>query len=625
MQTPSLIDVLLNDADADNLSPTPANQGLTITGYTLPINGDLTVVGNQFQYTGTSGYLGPDSFDYVVEDAGGNISNTGTVTITVSTTNQFPVADSGSFMTAEDTLIANTLSGSDPDLTPVTFVLDSDVSNGVLSLSTTGAFTYTPDVDYYGTDSFTFHVSDGILSSSTETVTIDISPVNDLPVTNDDNETGTEDMLSVFTPMDNDSDVDIGDSFSLHTIVSGPTHGISSISGSTIEYTPIANYCGTDAIVYQIIDLSGSVSNGGTMNIDVTCTNDTPTLTGSSYSVLGNIPTSSGNILTASLTGVDIDGDTLTYTVNSGASNGVLVVSGTGWMTYTPNIGFSGSDSFTYTINDGALSAGPATVTVTVNPNGLNLVPTADDNSFSTNEDTLLANIVTGNDPESSPLTFIIDATVTHGILNLQSSGSFTYTPSANYHGVDSFTFHVNDGTNNSAIATVNITINPINDTPAAINDTANGTEDTTLSITPLANDTDVDTGNVLSLSGFTQGAHGTVVASGSTMLVYTPIANYCGADSVSYRVQDQSGALSNTGTITVNLTCVNDLPVANNDTAAAGTEDTPLSIAVLTNDTDIETGTPSSIANLTQPSAGGTVGIVGANVVFSPTTNYCG
>lgn len=108
-------------------------------------------------------------------------------------------------------------------------------------------------------------------------------------------------------------------------------------------------------------------------------------------------------------------------------------------------------------------------------------------------------------------------------------------------------------------------------------------------------------------------------------MLIYTPTANYCGNDSMSYSIIDQSGAVSNTGTVNISLACVNDVPVGANDATGTGTEDTAITIPVLTNDTDIEDGTPVSIANLTQPSAGGSVGIVGSNVVFSPTTNYCG
>ncbi len=228
-------------------------------------------------------------------------------------------------------------------------------------------------------------------------------------------------------------------------------------------------------------------------------------MSNSSYSVLGNIPTSSGNSIVATLTGVDIDGDPLIYTVISGASNGTLNVSATGVMDYTPNLGFSGSDSFSYSVNDGTVSSSGATVTITVNPNGLNLTPTADPDSQSTNEDTPLSGIVTGNDPEGAILTFSASTLPTHGTLVLQSSGSYTYTPTANYFGPDSFTFTVNDGVYTSSAATISLTVDSINDTPVANIDFVNGTEDTTSQFAPISNDIDVDVGDILTFNGFTQ------------------------------------------------------------------------------------------------------------------------
>jgi Bacterial cadherin-like domain/Bacterial Ig domain len=159
-----------------------------------------------------------------------------------------------------------------------------------------------------------------------------------------------------------------------------------------------------------------------------------------------------------------------------------------------------------------------------------------------------------------------------------------------------------------------------VNDLPVANNDTATGTEDSIVMISPVTNDTDVE-GGALMLSTFTNGSNGFVSASGNT-LIYTPTADTCGADSVDYSVTDPLGGVSNTGTITVSLTCVNDAPVATGDTAT-GTEDTTLMIAVLANDTDVENNTL-SVTTLTQPASGGSVAVVGTGVVFTPTANTC-
>lgn len=91
------------------------------------------------------------------------------------------------------------------------------------------------------------------------------------------------------------------------------------------------------------------------------------------------------------------------------------------------------------------------------------------------------------------PLIYILGQSVTHGTLNLTSTGSFTYSPNPNYFGTDIFTFQVSDGTNTSSVATGSITVNSINDAPVAVGDTAVGTEDTQIMINPVLNDTDVE------------------------------------------------------------------------------------------------------------------------------------
>jgi Bacterial Ig domain len=169
-------------------------------------------------------------------------------------------------------------------------------------------------------------------------------------------------------------------------------------------------------------------------------------------------------------------------------------------------------------------------------------------------------------------------------------------------------------------MVTASLSVTPVNDAPLANNDIVSGTEDVTLVISPVTNDTDIE-GSTLIVSAFTSGTQGSVSASGK-MLVYTPTTNACGTDSVTYRVSD-GVAVSNTGTISIMLACVNDAPTAIADTVIA-TEDIPLAIAVLANDTDIENNTL-SITSLTQPAGGGSVAVVGTGVVYTPTANACG
>ena len=177
------------------------------------------------------------------------------------------MADSGSWIINEDTSLTATLSGSDPDLTPVMFVLNQNVANGILSFSSTGGFTYTPNLNFNGTDTFTFHVSDGVLSSPIQTVTLTITPIGDTPVAVVDTFNGTEDTPFLLIPLANDTDPDIGDTLSLLSFGT-PSNGSLTQSGDTLFYTPVADFCGTDSFTYTIQDSTLTPSLPGTASSD---------------------------------------------------------------------------------------------------------------------------------------------------------------------------------------------------------------------------------------------------------------------------------------------------------------------------------------------------------------------
>src|SRR5205814_352996 len=118
---------------------------------------------------------------------------------------------------------------------------------------------------------------------------------------------------------------------------------------------------------------------------------------------------------------------------------------------------------------------------------------------------------------------------------------SFSYTPAANYHGTDSFTYKANDGQADSGIATVNIAITAVNDAPVAVNDSYTTAEDTTLNVAAagvLANDSDVD-GDSLSAVLVSQPTHGTLTLNSDGSFSYTPAANYHGTDGFTYKAND--------------------------------------------------------------------------------------
>ncbi|MCB0174665.1 MAG: tandem-95 repeat protein [Anaerolineae bacterium] len=169
-----------------------------------------------------------------------------------------------------------------------------------------------------------------------------------------------------------------------------------------------------------------------------------------------SLTTAEDTPVTVPLTANDANSDPLSFNIITSPTNGVLSGSAPN-LTYTPNAGFSGSDSFIFKANDGTADSNTATVTITVAPT--NDAPVADNQNVSTAEDTPVTVTLTANDANSDPLSFNIIASPTNGVLS-GSAPNLTYTPNAGFSGSDSFTFKANDGTADSNIATVSITVN---------------------------------------------------------------------------------------------------------------------------------------------------------------------
>ena len=191
------------------------------------------------------------------------------------------------------------------------------------------------------------------------------------------------------------------------------------------------------------------------------------------------------------LSGSDVDGDALTYIVTSSPSHGTL--SGTAPnVTYAPAANYNGSDAFTFKLNDGSVDSAAAIVSITVSP--VNDAPAADSQSATTNEDTAKAITLSGSDVDGDPLSYSVTTNPSHGALS-GTAPNLTYAPNSNYNGPDSFTFKVNDGTTNSGVATVSITVRSVNDAPVADSQSITTRQDTTNAITLSGSDVD---GNAL-------------------------------------------------------------------------------------------------------------------------------
>ena len=265
------------------------------------------------------------------------------------------------------------------------------------------------------------------------------------------------------------------------------------------------------------------------------------------------------------LSGVDTEGDALTYSIVSNGAKGTVVLtsSTTGLYLYTPNPNATGSDSFTYKVNDGLLDSNIATITVNII--AVNDLPVANAGTLTVNEDITTNSNFHASDIDGDSLTYNIITNATKGsvVISNVTTGTYTYTPNANATGSDSFTFKANDGQVESNIATVSVNITAVNDAPVAKADTLNITEDTAANGSLSASDIE---GSGLNYSLVSNGSKGSVVIINASTgaYIYTPNTNATGADSFSFVAND--GQLnSDIATVSLNIAAVNDEPVATN------------------------------------------------------------
>ncbi|ABW32877.1 tandem-95 repeat protein [Acaryochloris marina] len=370
--------LLGNDTDIDG-------DTLSIGSVTDPSNG--TLVDNNdgtYTYTPDANYTGPDAFTYTISDGNGG-TDTATVNITVRSTNDPPVAVDDAVTTDEDVAITgNVLDGSsgglDTDLDGDTLsVIDNtDPSNGTVSISANGDFTYTPNPDFFGTDSFGYTISDGNGGTSVATVNITVNPVNDAPIAADDTVTTDEDVAVVIDAallLGNDTDID-GDTLSIDSVTTPSNGTLVDNNDGTYTYTPDANYTGSDAFTYTISDGNGGTDTA-TVNITVGSTNDIATVTDDSGSVTEdddpNTLTTSGQVIVT-----DSDpGEAFATAETLIGTYGTFTVDADGFWNYTADntqaaiqelgLGESLTETFSVTSLDGT---GAGTVTITIN--GLN-------------------------------------------------------------------------------------------------------------------------------------------------------------------------------------------------------------------------------------------------------------
>jgi VCBS repeat-containing protein len=395
--------VLGNDTD-------PQADALTAEKLTDPAHGAVALAANgSFTYTPAADYNGPDSFTYRAKDAAGLYSASTTVSLTVTPVNDAPVALDDSASTDEEVPVDVAVLGndSDPEGSPLTVTGASAGAHGSTTYDA-DSVVYTPDLDWFGTDSFTYTVSDGHGGTDQATVTVTVSNVNDAPVAADDSGSTDEDTPLVVTAgagvLANDTDVD-GDGLTA-TLVSGPAHAssFSLDADGSYSYTPDADWYGSDSFTYRATD--GAASSGvATVTLTVAPVNDAPVADDETLTVAedasGSVDVLAGD--------TDVEGDTLGVTGVTDGDHGQVVDNGDGTVTYTPAADFFGSDSFTYTVCDDhattpASDPGCDTATVSVTVTAVNDAPVVTAGpGASTNEGSAVSISATFADVDQAP------------------------------------------------------------------------------------------------------------------------------------------------------------------------------------------------------------------------------
>ena len=554
------------------------------------------------------------SLIYTVTDLDGAESQPQEVAIIVA--NDPPVAKGQEITTDEDLAVSITLSAIDINNDDLTYMIVDQPSKGQFAIDG-NLVTYTPYANVNnltspsGLDSFTYIANDGTEDSQPATITIDITPVNDAPIAN--NQNVELDASSPTTPSQKSitlqaSDVD-GDPLTF-TIVSQPSYGTLSGSGGSRTYTPTINYTGSDSFIFGVEDPSG-LSSQAAITITVNETDEVkiganvaPIAISQPEKESETLKVNEGQSLSITLTATDLEEGELSYQVVDPPQNGTL--SGTAPnLTYRSNPGFGGTDSFTFVVNDGEFDSLPATVRITVNAAPVPVVQ-----ELKINEGQPLPVTLTATDLEEGELSYQVVDPPQNGTLS-GTTPNLTYLSNLGFGGTDSFTFTASD-TDQAVSQPTTISI-IVNAAPVAVAQDLKVDEGTEIVIRLIA--TDLEEGE-LTYQVVDPPQNGTLSGTAPN-LTYLSNLGFGGTDSFIFTVSDTNQAVSQPTTISI---IVNAVPVAESQELTIG-QGQELPIVLLA--TDIESATL-TYQVVGQPQNGELSGTA-PDLVYVPNPNHVG
>ncbi|MDO6447055.1 Ig-like domain-containing protein [Colwellia sp. 1_MG-2023] len=516
-----------------------------------------------------------------------------------------PIARADVYQLNEDQDFSENLliNDEDPEGSELTAEISTQPSNGSLQLADSGVFTYTPRDNFFGNDSFRYMIIDDQGLESEALVTLTINPVNDLPVAvNDVYTLSANNNISVSSPgvLSNDSDID-GDNLAVESVlITEPEFGGLNLNvDGSFTYVAHSDFDLNDSFVYQVSD-----GQEGTHTATVTILSSaefaSPVAQNDSYQTNEDITlvvdTTANGIL-----GNDTEPNGFEFELDevliSEPQHGQLNLSLDGTFTYIPDNNYVGIDQFHYQITSATTKTAQATVTINIlsQPDA----PIASEDVYQLEEDSalnisaeqgLLAN---DSDPDGGVITVepIAIHLPSNGAVILHQDGSFEYTPIANFHGVDTFTYQIINESQLTSQAQVTLTVSAKNDAPIAVDDFASTEQGTSVTIDVLANDLDLENGQLTIESASVDIGSVSIV---DKKLVFQPQDDYSGVANITYTIADPEGLTATANVlVTVNTTIViNHDPIAVNDSFNLNEDSQLDGLSVLANDTDEDNDT---------------------------------
>ncbi|MFH1871359.1 MAG: Ig-like domain-containing protein [Pseudomonadota bacterium] len=600
--------------------------GTTVTGSygTLTLNGDgsYSYVADQTAADAlATGATANDVFSYTVTDPNGAVSNSTTLTITVTGTNDAPVANDDTLLATEDTPVIYTAAqllgnDTDVDLDTLTIASVTSGSGGTAVLNGDGTVTFTPNANFNGTADFTYTVTDGSLTSNTATVTVNVAAVNnDPPLASDDSLSAVQETAVTYTAaqlLGNDID-EQGLPLTIASVTSG-TGGTAVLNGDgTVTFTPNSGFNGVADFTYTATN-GTLISNVATVTVNIAAVPvldldaDNSTVVGSGF--LTYFDTSIGapitiadadisvtdadstNIVSATITLTNAQsGDFLTVGslppgITSSIVGNVVTLTGpafyTDFQTAIKAVSFDTTSfdlttrTVTVKVSDGLSDSNLATTTI--NMVGVNTPPVADNVTASGAEDTAVAVTLTGSDPDGTVTGFVLDSLPVNGALYLDAgltllaptgttlaatgeSVTLYFKPLDNWSGSTSFTYTSADNQGGtSPAATAGITVTPVSDgTPVANDDSITVAAGTTtfIGIASLLGNDSLFDEAAITNVTSPSGTLTPVYASG-VLTGYDYTPTGVGSDSFVYTITDSDGQ-TETATVTLNVVDASD------------------------------------------------------------------